>query len=469
MKLSQVTLLASCAGLCAVSRAQSPSWLNTTLTHLQQANPVSTTPQTGIESLIKRENTTEPKDPMLQLSSDSDFHFEILRVLALAAYEGSDIGEVLVAANKIKAGDFESFYSAFYDLATRTDKKARSIDASKHVVSARNTFFKAASYYRSADFFLHGNWSDPRINSIWAKHLDAFNAAMKLLPIPGKRVTLHAKHDNFTIPATFYSSGHAGPRPTLLLCNGYDGSQEEMFHVIGQAALQRGINVITFEGPGQPTVRREQELGFIHEWEKVVTPVVDYAVTLPEVEKSSIGLLGLSFGGYLAPRAAAFEHRLAAVLAADGIYSFGQSLLNNFPDILKDPFLAGNATQFNYIIEQALKSPEAPTAFKWAVDQGMWSFKVDNPFEWVKRSQEYTMKGLGDKVKAPVYVADAQNDLFFPGQAEELAKELGKKATFRKFLDSEGAGEHCSIGAQTLSNQEMLDWFEGVVGKKNCH
>ncbi|RKL01743.1 hypothetical protein BFJ71_g5072 [Fusarium oxysporum] len=91
---------------------------------------------------------------------------------------------------------------------------------------------------------------------------------------------------------------------------------------MGKAILERGMNVITYEGPGQPTVRRKQNLGFIHEWEKVVTPVVDYLLTRPEVDPKSIGLLGYSFGGMLAPRAAAFEHRLAPVFAVDGVYEF---------------------------------------------------------------------------------------------------------------------------------------------------
>lgn len=56
-------------------------------------------------------------------------------------------------------------------------------------------------------------------------------------------------------------------------------------------------------------MRREQGLGFIAEWERVVTPVVRYCEELSCVDSSRIVLLGYSFGGFLAPRAAAFEHR----------------------------------------------------------------------------------------------------------------------------------------------------------------
>jgi predicted alpha/beta-fold hydrolase len=211
-------------------------------------------------------------------------------------------------------------------------------------------------------------------------YLAAFNAAMALLPVPGERVNLRAKDGNFTIPTIFFGTGLTGPRPTILLCNGYDGSQEEMYHLIGQAVVQRGMNVITFEGPGQPLVRREQNIGFIPQWERAVTPVVDYALTRPEVDPAAISLMGYSFGGFLVPRAAAFEHHVAAVSAVDGVYNFGQSLQNDFPAQLIEVFKSGNATLFNSIIDKAVADPSTPSALCWAVQQGMWSFNVKTPF-----------------------------------------------------------------------------------------
>lgn len=412
--------------------------------------------------------SAKPKDPMLQLSSDPAFHYELLRVMSMATYEGADIGEVLVAATQIKAGDFESYYTVFHNLAERVNKSARAIDARRHPVSARTAFFRASSYYRSADFFLHGNWSDPRINETWDKQLAAFDAATALLPVPGQRINLTSAGDvgdSFTIPAIFFGSGQPSPRPTLLLFNGYDGAQEEMYHYIGQAAIQRGMNVITFEGPGQPTVRRTQNLGFIPNWEKVVTPVVDYALTRPEVDGKSIGLLGMSFGGVLAPRAAAFEPRIAAVLAADGIYDFGAAMFRQFPAEVHQLFQSGDAELFDSMLEKGLKEPGIPTTARWGVNQGTWSFNVKSPFEWLKRSKEYTMEGLIDRIKVPVFVGDVENESFFPGQAQKLAEALGEKATHYKFLNEHGAGEHCSVGAGLYANQVMLDWFEDVVAK----
>src|SRR5215471_18993514 len=61
-------------------------------------------------------------------------------------------------------------------------------------------------------------------------------------------------------------------------------------------------------------------LVFRPDWEKVVSCAVDFALTQPDVDPHKIVLMGVSMGGVLAPRAAAFEPRLAALVANDGIY-----------------------------------------------------------------------------------------------------------------------------------------------------
>lgn len=429
MKISNTCLAAGLLGLCAAS-----------------AHPRDDAP---------------PKDNMLQLSPDENFHFEILRAMAATPYEGADLGEVLIAANKIKAGDFNSFSDAFYDMATRVEKTARAIDARQFPVSARQALFRASTYYRSADFYLHGNWTDPRINSYWAKQRKTFDDAIALLPVPGKRVTIPSKDGKFQIPAIFYGSGLPGRRPTVLMCNGYDGSQEEMYHMIGQAVTQRGMNAITFEGPGQPTVRREQNLGFIPDWEKVLTPVVDWAMTRPEVDRRKISALGYSFGGYLIPRAAAFEKRLAAVFAIDGLYDFGASILAQFPPQLIAVYRSGNKEQFDAIVNGSLQDPSTPTGVKWSLQQGLWSFNTQSPYDWLTKTLQYNLTGVADKIRAPTFVGDAELEMFFPGQPKQLADAIGVKAEHHVFAAADGVGEHCGIGGGVMQNQVMFDWLDG--------
>jgi cephalosporin-C deacetylase-like acetyl esterase len=395
---------------------------------------------------------------MLKLSPDETFNYELLRVLATSRAYGADVAEVLIVAEKVTPGDFESWYNAFIKLA---DHINNNLPDATHPVSLRNALFRAANYYRTADFFLHGNPADPRINDTWAKQRECFDKAISLLDIPGQRVEI--KTSGFTVPAIVYKPDNTNkPRPTLLLCNGYDGSQEEMLHVIGFTALERGFNVVTFEGPGQPTVVREQHLGFIAEWEKVVTPVMDYCNSLDFVDDNKIVLMGYSFGGYLAPRAAAFEHRLAAVACVDGLFDIYDAFLQSFPPALRQIHKDGNSTLFDKIVWEAMKD-EDNIKLRWGTEQGCcWAFCTDSPYEFLERTRSMTMKNIARNIQCPVLVCDAESDHFFSGQPQILANAIGTKATYMKFTSADSAQEHFHTGATDFATAKIMDWFEDI-------
>ena len=86
----------------------------------------------------------------------------------------------------------------------------------------------------------------------------------------------------------------------MIVHGGFDSILEELYTSAAAPALERGYNCLTFEGPGQGGVIRKNKIPFRFDWEKVVTPVLDYALDRNEVDKQRIGLIGISMGGYLA-------------------------------------------------------------------------------------------------------------------------------------------------------------------------
>lgn len=401
---------------------------------------------------------------MLPLSSDVSFHFETLRVLSSARYYGADVGEVLQAAAEITPGDFQSFAAAFSKLANRVYLQAESLPE-KYTVSRRDFYFRAATYFRAAEFYLHGNQSDPRINEYLVKAFDSFEKARKLLDYPSERITLDA--DGFKIPAVIYRPGHdrSTPRPTMIMGNGFDGSQEELLHMHGFAALERGYNVITYEGPGQPTVLREQNLGFIVEWEKVVTPVVDFAISQADVDASKIGLIGVSMAGFLAVRAAAFEHRLAAVITNDAVYNVYSAFTKMTPPALLELLEAGQTETYDNIVLEALADGKLPTTGQWGLEQGLWAFRTSSPSVVLQRAQAMTLEGVADQVECPVWLGKAEHDEFFQGQPEQAKEALGDKGELVTLTMDDAAGHHCHLGATVLLNQIVFDWFNNVTSR----
>ena len=280
---------------------------------------------------------------------------------------------------------------------------------------------------------------------------------------------MHAKNKEFEIPAILYrpeGGNHGKKRPTLIVGNGYDGSQEEMLHVNVYAALERGWNVITYEGPGQPTVRREpQSLGFITEWEKVVSPVIDYLEKVPEVDMRQLAIFGYSFGGFLAPRAAAFEKRIKAVVAIDGVFSAGEAFLSQLPLQFVEMYEKGDREGLDNAVDAILSGPDVPSEFRWGVEQGLWSFKIRSPFDFLRKAQEMTMANLTQKIQVPVFVGNAESEVFFRGQPRKLADALGTMATYHEFKDEEAAGSHCQVGAAVRMNEVVFGWLNEVFNR----
>ncbi|QBD76053.1 alpha/beta fold hydrolase [Ktedonosporobacter rubrisoli] len=378
------------------------------------------------------------------------FSFEFLRVLGSSIYGGADISECFTTAARIKDKDFESWYQEWSATAARIERLADDCLERGHGVSAREAYLRACNYYRSAEFFLHIEPDDPRAAETYAKSLRCFRQALPLLPFPGEEVRI--PYEGTTLPGYFFRADASHePRPTLIWHTGYDGTAEEIYIAHAQPFLQRGYNCLIFEGPGQGQAIRLQGLPFRPDWEKVVTPVVDYALSRSEVDPRRLALFGLSLGGYLAPRAAAYEHRLAACIAVDGLFSFSPAAAEQ---------LEGQTEQqATERFEQLAQEP----GMRWAIGQAVFTMQVTSPGDFRQKMAAYTMAGRADKITCPTLVCEAEKDHFFPGQPRKLYDALTCPKTFMRFTAAEGGEEHGHAGALALANQRIADWLDETL------
>ena len=119
---------------------------------------------------------------------------------------------------------------------------------------------------------------------------------------------------------TAKTAGTAATRPpVVIMVPGLDSTKEEL-QATAEYFLARGLATLAIDGPGQG--ESEYELPIEPAYEKVATAAVDYLRTREDVDGERIGLFGVSLGGYYAARAAAYEPRLAAVVALAGPYRF---------------------------------------------------------------------------------------------------------------------------------------------------
>ncbi len=130
-----------------------------------------------------------------------------------------------------------------------------------------------------------------------------FATAAALLDHPAEQVAI--PFEGTLLPGYLFRPDNSGePRPTLIYHGGYDSVLEEAYFAAAAGAVHRGYNCLTFDGPGQGAVLRDQHLTFRADWDTVVSAAADYAIKRPEVDSERLALMGTSFGGFLAARAA---------------------------------------------------------------------------------------------------------------------------------------------------------------------
>ncbi len=234
------------------------------------------------------------KDPL--------FDAQLLRTLGHASYQGSTVGECLAAAVEIKDGDRESWHRAFNKLADRSFAAAEASEERGHRKSAEHAFLRASSYYRAAFIFhLEAPLPDLALRG-YRRQREAFSRAARLMARPPEQLSI--PFEGHSLPGWFCSAGE-GRRPVVISVGGYDSTAEESYLWNARAALDRGHHAIVFDGPGQGGVLFEQGVPFRPDWGPVVSAVIDAGLARPEVDPARVVVVGESFGGYLAVKAAA--------------------------------------------------------------------------------------------------------------------------------------------------------------------
>ena len=389
--------------------------------------------------------------------NDPDFSFQFLRVLGSAASRQADIGECFATAGHIVEGDFESWTKAWQHTANRISAEAQKSAERGCDASASDAYLRAANYYRAAEFYLHGNPTDPRIQELSGLSAHCFKEGLRTGKTNHQFVEI--PYEGTTLPGIFYPAGDQ-PGPVLIVQTGFDGTIDGLFHW-ALAATRRGWHCLTFEGPGQGRVIRKQNLPFRPDWEHVVSAVVDHLIARPETDASRIALLGLSFGGYLGPRAAAFEKRLAACIANGGILDFsGPHIPRN---MTRDQYAAGLNHQPEKVNAAMKKLAEKSVLARWGQENGQYTFQAASPADWLKQLLDYDLTPIAKQITCPMLVIDVESENNFPGEARKLYDALTCPKTWLYFTEEEGAGDHCQTGSPSLAEQRILDWLQGTV------
>jgi pimeloyl-ACP methyl ester carboxylesterase len=385
---------------------------------------------------------------------DTEMDFQLIRQLGASAYKGASIGECLTIAHNMPDCSPEHWVKEFERLAEWQKKDGMERLVKNHIISGREQLLKASNSYRAAEYYSPSASEHHR--KLGLNSADCFCTAISNMEYHFENHSIPYKDIN--LPAYFISPANDGvKRNTIMIVSGFDGTMEEEFIMRGLAAVERGFNVIHFAGPGQMDVfRKYADTFFEPDFESVVHRIINYFEFRHEINMNTLTLMGISFGGYFATRAACHEPRVKALIANSPILDL-HAYMCSF--VMMDPCKMPDSDDFTIddlpSIPDDVMSPQLKAQSEQLIRRfGQQSFKAT--FDYLK---QFTVNNAINNLKIPSLAVLGTSEGNEPKkQFQEFCTQT--KAEHYEFSDFEGAGGHCQVGNCTYANAVVYDWLE---------
>lgn len=362
------------------------------------------------------------------LRATHPFEFHVLRLVAEAQQGGGDVFDIARLCRGLEPDDKEGWQRGWLSLAETTEASAGQALAAGHKQTAMQHYFHANQYYRMSDVLL----SAPEMakkRQRFLKSQENFRAAAKLHSPPIEVISVRCGNEAYDGYFCHPVDPRPGPWPAVFLIGGADAFSEEIFFG-GRQALTRGWALLLVDTPGRGSSHYVKGIPTRHDYEVPVKACIDYLVSRPEVDPKRIALIGISMAGYYAPRAAAFDPRVKALVCWSGCYS-----------VLDDLYLFCKHLQ-----------PTLQRILGGVTDA-----------EARERLKAFTMQGGARNIKCPTLITHGCEDRLMSVEgAKRLFAELGCADKTLKIYDDASAGGtiHCSHDYWAHNLPYMLDWLE---------
>ena len=395
---------------------------------------------------MKKYDVTQPielKTGVYKLNNERNFDYQLNRVIN---WDGGRPEDVEPVAARIKtSADWKREMIKLGDTAMREERTGNAI-----------------AYYRMSEFFMYDGDPDKRryyelatklFYEYYADYFEGENARIERYDVPYENVKLPVMHVR-----------PIGECKGKILIHGGNDSYFEEFLFSLLYLQEKGFEVYLFEGPGQGGVMRVQGMHFTHEWEKPVKAVLDF------FDLSDITIVGISLGGYLAPRAAAFDKRITKVVAWSVFPCFQDILVSMQPQSTQRAFRIlmklHARTLLNIVFGKKAKSSPI---IDWGIKHGCYAYEAKDAYSYAKKLKLYDLAPVADRITQDVLILGANDDHFINyhlvGREIDMLTNV-KSLTFRLFTDKENAQNHCNIGNGKLALDTICDWI-GEMNDRN--
>ncbi|MGR3811795.1 alpha/beta hydrolase family protein [Jiulongibacter sp. NS-SX5] len=353
--------------------------------------------------------------------------YQVNRALTQAHYGGGEFAEILEVASEIDPANRETFNLAWLKKGNEVFEWAEAYEKKSAFVSARRTYLRAFNYLRSAEFFM--NLHDDRKNETYIKAREAFLRAIKYFD--EKPLTIEVPFEGSFLPGYLFKPAGVKNPPVMVMFGGLDSLAEELYFGIGNHLNERGIALLAIDGPGQGAALRLNHIHSRYDFNVAGTAVLDWVLEnlQAEVDTTSVGIAGVSMGGYMAARCAAFEPRFKVCMIFGAVWS--------------------------YYSVWAGRNGKHPLA-----EIVMHIMDAESYEEVLEKLKGYTLEnGVAEKISMPTFImhggGDKQN---FVEHAIELEKHLTCEHQMKIVPEGESGAQHCQVD-DFMPTLDMYDWI----------
>lgn len=210
---------------------------------------------------------------------------------------GLDPADVKEAFASIQTRDKDEWAAAFMAVGDRYMAEAKSLEADDPAKSN-------ADYIRAWRLYSFGRWPvpvSPGKQRSYQKALEAFRAHTKFLDPPLE--VLHIPFEGKEIVGYLRLPKDAkAPVPLVIAVNGLDSRKEDLSESFA-GILPFGVGFLAVDGPGtgQAPIKVSEHA------DRMLSAVLDYAESRPEIDKHRLAIHGVSWGAYWATKMAIVE------------------------------------------------------------------------------------------------------------------------------------------------------------------
>jgi pimeloyl-ACP methyl ester carboxylesterase len=375
---------------------------------------------------------TAPPTGYHQFHPDVSINFQCNRWVQWIGHSAIDeVAELAAHANT-----YPELIDAFLALAERARGEGRAI---------------AGAYYdRAAEFFLSP--ADPRRPAARQRFLSAMRTAYDVTPdlIP---------FGSGSMPA-YDLRPERKVGATVVMFGGFDSYVEEFLPMIA-SLVDAGRRIVVFEGPGQGSALEDFGLTMIPEWEQPVGAVLDH------YGLDNVAAVGISLGGGLVIRAAAFEPRIRQVVAFDILDDFFETVARQIGGGVRIPLRAMlNARGRRLVNAVANRAVARKPVSEWGLQQGMHVTGTATPYDFLRSTTAMSTRKISDRIRADVLLLAGADDHYVP--LSQLARQAGnltnaRSVTTRVFTAAEQASNHCQLGNIGAVSRLIDTWLDSTA------